>query len=135
MSARRQAELEGVEIRQYDVIYKLTEDIKLALEGLLEPQYEEVLIGKAEVRAVFSIPNVGKVAGCYVTDGRIRRGAKARLFRNGQQIYEGEIASLKRFTEDVREVAQGYECGIDLAYFDDYQEGDIIRVYEDRRVR
>lgn len=133
--AERQAEVEGVEIRRYDVIYKLTEDIEKALQGLLEPEYEEVLIGQAEVRRVFSIPRVGKVAGCYVTEGKIRRGATARLFRNGTMVYEGEVASLKRFTEDVREVAQGYECGIDLAYCDDYEEGDIIRVYEERRVR
>lgn len=133
--AQRQAEIEGVEIRQYKIIYKLTEDIQMALEGLLEPEYEEVLIGQAEVRAMFSIPRGGKVAGCYVTDGKIRRGATARLFRNGDQVYEGEVASLKRFTEDVREVAQGFECGVDLAYYDDYEEGDIIRIYEERRVR
>ncbi|RME48055.1 MAG: translation initiation factor IF-2 [Chloroflexi bacterium] len=133
--AERQAEIEGVEIRLYKVIYKMTEDIQKALEGLLEPEYEEVLIGQAEVRAVFSIPRVGKVAGCYVTDGKVKRGAIARLFRNGDMIYEGEVASLKRFTEDVREVVQGYECGLDLTYYDDYEEGDIIRVYEERRVR
>lgn len=133
--AERQAEAEGVDVRQYNVIYKLTEDIQKALEGLLEPQYEEYLIGQAEVRAVFSIPRVGNVAGCYVTDGKIQRGAKARQFRNGSLIYEGEVTSLKRFTEDVREVSQGYECGVDLAYNDDYEEGDIIRFYEERRVR
>lgn len=133
--AEREAEVEGVEIRQYQIIYKLTEDIQLALEGLLEPEYEEHLIGQAEVRAVFSIPRVGKVAGCYVTDGKIRRGATARLFRNGNLVYEGEVASLKRFTEDVREVVQGYECGLGLTYYDDYKEGDIIRIFEERRVR
>lgn len=133
--AEREAEIEGVEIRKYNIIYKLTEDIQLALEGLLEPEYEEHLIGQAEVRAVFSIPRVGKVAGCYVTDGKVRRGATARLFRNREMIYEGEIATLKRFTEDVREVVQGYECGLDLTYYDDYEEGDTIRVYEQRRVR
>ena len=133
--AQRQAEIEGVEIRQYKIIYKLTEDIQMALEGLLEPEYEEVLIGQAEVRAMFSIPRGGEVAGCYVSDGKIRRGAIARLFRNGDLVYEGEVASLKRFKEDVREVAQGYECGVDLTYYDDYEEGDIIRIYEQRRVR
>ncbi|MFQ5855909.1 MAG: translation initiation factor IF-2 [Anaerolineae bacterium] len=133
--AERQAEIEGVEIRQYNIIYKLTEDIQKALEGLLEPEYEEHLIGEAEVRAVFSIPRVGKVAGCYVTDGKVRRGATARLFRNGDMVYEGEVASLKRFTEDVREVAEGYECGLGLTYYDDYEKGDIIRIYEERRVR
>lgn len=133
--AERQAEAEGVDVRQYDVIYKLTEDIQKALEGLLEPEYKEYLIGQAEIRAVFSIPRVGNVAGCYVTDGKIRRGATARQFRNGDMIYEGEVASLKRFTEDVREVSQGYECGVDLAYNDNYEEGDIIRFYEERRVQ
>ncbi|MFQ5593035.1 MAG: translation initiation factor IF-2 [Anaerolineae bacterium] len=133
--AEREAEIEGVEIRQYQIIYKLTEDIQMALEGLLEPEYEEHLIGQAEVRAVFSITRAGKVAGCYVTDGKIRRGATARLFRNGELVYEGEVASLKRFTEDVREVVQGFECGIDLTYYDDYEEGDIIRIFEERRVR
>jgi translation initiation factor IF-2 len=133
--AERHAETEGVEIRQYTVIYKLTEDIELALKGLLEPEYKEYLIGQAEIRRVFSIPRSGRVAGCYVTDGRIRRGATARLFRNGNMVYEGEVASLKRFTEDVREVTQGYECGVGLTYYEEYQEGDIIRVYEQRRVR
>lgn len=133
--AERQAENDGVDIRLYNVIYKLTEDIEKALEGLLEPEYEEYLIGQAEVRAVFSIPRTGQVAGCYVTDGKVKRGAIARLYRNGSMIYEGEVGSLKRFTEDVREVAQGYECGMNLTYFDDYEEGDIIRIYEERRVR
>lgn len=133
--AERQAEAEGVDVRLYKVIYELTEDVRKALEGLLEPEYEEVLIGQAEVRAVFSIPRAGNVAGCYVTDGKVRRGAVARVFRNGSQVYEGEVQSLRRFTEDVREVAQGYECGVDLSYFDDYEEGDIIRIYEERLVR
>ncbi len=133
--AERVAEAEGVDVRRYQVIYELTEDIEKALHGLLEPQYEEVMIGQAEVRAVFSIPRVGNVAGCYVTEGKVKRNAAARVFRNGTQIYEGEVESLKRFTEDVREVAQGYECGLRLSYFDDYQEGDVIRFYEQRRVR
>ncbi len=133
--AERVAEAEGVDVRRYEVIYELTEDIEKALHGLLEPEYEEVLVGQAEVRAVFSIPRVGNVAGCYVTEGKVKRSALARVFRNGTQVYEGEVESLKRFTEDVREVAQGYECGLRLAYFEDYQEGDVIRFYEQRRVR
>jgi len=133
--AERMAEAEGVDVRRYQVIYELTEDIEKALHGLLEPKYEEVMIGQAEVRAVFSIPRVGNVAGCYVTEGKVKRSAMARVFRNGAQVYEGEVESLKRFTEDVREVAQGYECGLRLTYFDDYQEGDIIRFYEQRRVQ
>ncbi len=133
--AQRQAEAEGVDVRLYSVIYRLTEDIQKALEGLLEPEYQEFLIGQVEVRAVFSIPRGGNVAGCYVTDGKVKRGAIARLFRNGSMVYEGEVDSLKRFTEDVREVAQGYECGMGLTYYDDYEEGDIIRVYEERQVQ
>ncbi|MBS1253272.1 MAG: Translation initiation factor IF-2 [Anaerolineales bacterium] len=133
--AKRQAEAEGVDVRLYSIIYRLTEDVQKALEGLLEPEYKKFLIGQVEVRAVFSIPRGGNVAGCYVTDGKVKRGAIARLFRTGGMVYEGEVDSLKRFTEDVREVAQGYECGMGLTYYDDYEEGDIIRVYEERQVQ
>lgn len=127
--ARERAESEGVQIRTYDVIYHILEDMELALQGMLEPTYEEHVIGHAEVRATFRVRG-GVVAGCYVRDGHIRRDAEARLIRNGDVIYEGEIASLKRFQEDVSEVRQGYECGLDLEYFDDYDVGDIIEVFE-----
>ncbi|MFQ5613690.1 MAG: translation initiation factor IF-2, partial [Anaerolineae bacterium] len=128
-AARRTAEKGGIDIRLYDVIYKLIDDIDKALKGLLEPVYGDKVVGHAEVRAVFRIPKRGRIAGSYVLDGLIRRNAFARLLRNEEPVYEGKIASLKRFTEDAREVAAGYECGIGLESFQDFQEGDIIEVY------
>ncbi len=132
--ARKAAEKEGVEIRLYRVIYDLLEDVKKAMEGMLEPEYEEVLLGRAEVRQVFQVPKVGRVAGCYVLEGTIPRNAKVRLVRDGVVVYEGGIASLKRFKEDVREVAAGYECGMGLVDFNDIKEGDIIEAYELKEV-
>lgn len=131
--ARERAENEGIQIRTYNVIYHLLEDMELALQGMLEPSYEEHVIGHAEVRATFNVRG-GTVAGCYVRDGIIRRNAEARLIRNGNVVYEGAIANLKRFQDDVREVRQGYECGINLEYMDDYEVGDIIEVFEQREV-
>lgn len=128
--ARKAAEKERVEIRLYRVIYALLEDVEKAMAGMLEPEYQEVFLGRAEVRQVFQVPKVGKVAGCYVQDGKIVRGAKVRLIRDGVVVYEGGLASLKRFKEDVREVAAGYECGIGLQDFNDIKEGDIIEAYE-----
>ena len=132
--ARKAAEREGVEIRLYRVIYDLLDDVKKAMEGLLEPEYEEVVLGRAEVRQVFQVPKVGKVAGCYVLEGNISRNAKVRLIRDGVVVYEGGISSLKRFKDDVREVAAGYECGIGLTDFNDIKEGDIIEAYELKEV-
>jgi len=129
-AARRSAEAEGVDIRLYDVIYKLIDDIDKALKGLLEPVYKEVVTGHAEVRAIFSIPRVGKIAGVYVTDGYITRNSLARIRRNGEVVYDGRVSSLKRFTEDVREVREGFECGVGLEGFHDFEEGDIIELYE-----
>jgi len=128
--ARKAAEKEGVEIRLYRVIYDLLDDVKKAMEGLLEPEYEEVILGRAEVRQVFQVPKVGKVAGSYVLEGNISRNAKVRLIRDGVVVYEGDISSLKRFKDDVKEVAAGYECGIGLVDFNDIKEGDIIEAYE-----
>ncbi len=133
-AAQRRAEQSGVEIRTYDVIYKMIEDIELALKGMLEPVYEEVALGEAEVLKVFRTRR-GTVAGCMVRNGVIKRGAKARLVRNGQVVAETSIESLRRFTEDVAEVRAGYECGINLAGVNDIQEGDIIQAYEMQRVR
>jgi translation initiation factor IF-2 len=116
-------------VRLYDVIYRLIDDIDKALKGLLEPTYEDVVIGHAEVRAVFRIPRRGHIAGSYVTDGQIKRNALARVRRNGDEIYEGKVSSLRRFTEDVREVEAGYECGIGLEGFADFEEGDVIEIY------
>ena len=124
------AKRENIEIRRYRVIYELIEDITNALEGMLSPEKVEVDTGVAEVRAIFKIPDKGRIAGSYVQKGSIYRDTMGRLKRNGKVIYEGEIDSLKRFKDDVREVQEGYECGINLEGFDDYQEGDIIEAYE-----
>ncbi len=128
-TARRAAEQENVEIRTYRVIYEAIEDVEKALQGLLEPEYREVVLGHAEVRALFRVPNVGVVAGAYVTDGKIVRGSQVRVIRDGVVVYEGEMASLRRFKDDVREVAQGYECGIGIEKFNDLKEGDVIEVF------
>lgn len=132
--ARQAAEKEKVEIRLHRVIYDFLEDIKRTVEGMLEPQYEEVILGRAEVRQVFQIPKVGKVAGSYVLEGRVIRNAKVRLIRDGIVVREGSIASLRRFKEDVKEVAGGYECGIGIQDYDDIKEKDIIEVFEVKEV-
>jgi translation initiation factor IF-2 len=128
------AEREKVEINLYTVIYQLVADVKAAMEGLLEPVYREVFLGKAEVREVFSVSKVGKIAGCYVTEGKMVRGATCRLIRDSVVIYEGKIDSLKRFKEVVNEVAAGYECGIALEGFQDIKQGDVIEVYTQEEV-
>ncbi len=128
-SARRLAEAEGVSIRLYDIIYRLTEDLEKALKGMLEPATREVVVGKANVLAVFTISKVGNIAGCRVTEGEIRRNGKVRVFRNGKQLFDGEIASLKIQKDDVREVRAGYECGIGIRNFNDVQPGDVIECY------
>ena len=124
------AKRENIEIRRYRVIYELIEDITNALEGMLSPEKIEVGTGQAEVREVFKIPDIGFIAGSYVTKGTVYRNTMGRLIRKGEVIHEGEINSLKRFKDDVREVQEGYECGINLEGFDDYQEGDVIKAYE-----
>jgi len=132
--ARKAAERLGIEIRTYGVIYELLDEIEQLLVGQLAPEEQEVVLGTAEVRAVFRVPRVGTVAGCYVTEGVVQRGAKARLLRAGVVIYDGTVDSLKRFKDDVREVAQGFECGIGLANYNDIKEGDLIEVYEIREI-
>ncbi len=127
-TARRAAEAEGVEIRLYDIIYKLTEDMEAALAGMLEPEVVETIQGRAEVRQVFRTGKTQQIAGSYVTDGRIVRGG-ARVYRNGQLIATDRIASVRRFKDDVREVAAGYECGIALAGFHDFEELDVIESF------
>ena len=134
-AARRVADSQGVDIRTYRIIYKLLEDIELALHGMLEPEYEDKTIGTAEVRQVFRISRVGTIAGSYVRDGVVRRSAKARVRRDGEVIAEGaSVSSLKRIDEDVREVRSGYECGIGLNNFADFAEGDILEFYVSERV-
>jgi translation initiation factor IF-2 len=128
-AARRLAESEGVSIRLYNIIYRLTEDIEKALKGMLAPEYIEVQLGKAEIKQVFKISKVGNIAGCRVLQGEIRRNARARLMRDGEKIHEGELASLKHEREDVREVRQGFDCGMAFKGFNDYQEGDIIETF------
>lgn len=125
-AVRQTAAEKGVEIRLYSIIYKLLEDIEAALKGMLEPEYEEVVIGQAEVRNTFKISNVGTVAGCYVTDGVIQSNSLVRIIRDGIVVYEGKMASLKRFKDDAKEVKYGYECGITIENFNDIKEGDII---------
>jgi translation initiation factor IF-2 len=132
--ARELAETEGVEIRTYEIIYKLLEDIENAMVGLLAPEFEEVVTGDAEVREIFRVPRVGAIAGCYVQNGTITRGSKVRFLREGTIIWKGTITSLKRFKDDVREVQSGYECGIGLSDFQDLRPGDIIETFEEREI-
>jgi translation initiation factor IF-2 len=132
--AREVAEREGVEIRTYEVIYGVLDDVRNALVGMLKPEYEEVVTGDAEVREVFSVPRVGKVAGCYVTSGVITRGSKVRFLREGTIIWKGAIATLRRFKDDVREVRDGFECGIGLENYQDLKPGDVIETFEEREI-
>ena len=131
--ARHVAESGGVDIRTYDIIYKLIDEVDKALKGLLEPTYVDVVVGEAEVRATFRIPKVGFVAGCYVRQGEARRNARARVFRGEKQLHDGPITSLKRFEKDVREVQTGFECGVGLEGFQDVAVGDVIRFYVKER--
>jgi translation initiation factor IF-2 len=133
-SARELADTERVEIRTYEIIYQILEDIQNAVLGLLQPEFEEVVTGEAEVREIFRVPRVGAIAGCYVTNGVITRGSKVRFLREGTIIWKGSVASLRRFKDDVREVATGFECGIGLTDFQDLKPGDIIETYEDREI-
>ncbi len=129
------AKREGVEIRTYDIIYQLTEDISKALAGMLEPVEREVYMGRIEIRRVFQIPKVGAIAGCYVLDGRVTRNAEVRVMRGQEIVHEGRIASLKRLKDNVNEVAKGYECGIGLDKFKDMQPGDIIVAFQKEKTR
>jgi translation initiation factor IF-2 len=132
--ARVLAEREGVDIRTYRVIYQLTDDIQKALVGMLSPVQTEETLGEAEVRALFKVSRLGTIAGCMVTTGVVRRGAQVRIVRDGTVIYETSIAQLKRFKDDAREVAEGFECGILLDGYNDVKEGDILEVYETRQI-
>ncbi len=124
------AEREGVEIRLYGIIYEVIADVRAALEGLLEPTYREKPLGRAEVRQVFSVSRFGQVAGCVVSEGKLARGAKIRLVRDQVVVHQGQIASLRRFKDDVREVVAGTECGVSLENFQDVKAGDVIEAYE-----
>jgi translation initiation factor IF-2 len=132
--ARDLAEREGVDIRLHRVIYQAVDEVKQALSGLLAPEEREVELGRAEVRATFRVPRLGMVAGCYVTQGTITRGSRIRLVRDGTVVYDGRVASLRRFKDDVREVQEGFECGIGLENFQDVKEGDVLEAYEVREI-
>ncbi|MFD1705917.1 translation initiation factor IF-2 [Siminovitchia sediminis] len=129
VNAKRAAESEGVDIRLHRIIYKAIEEIEAAMKGMLDPEYEEKVIGQAEVRQTFKVSRIGTIAGSYVTDGKITRDSGVRLIRDGIVIYEGEIDDLKRFKDDVKEVSQGYECGITIKNFNDVKEGDVIEAF------
>ncbi|PRX41878.1 translation initiation factor 2 (bIF-2) [Planifilum fimeticola] len=128
-NARVMAEQEKVDLRLHRVIYDVIEEIESAMRGMLDPEYEEKVVGTAEVRQTFKVSKVGTIAGCYVTNGKVVRDGKARLIRDGVVIHEGEVDTLRRFKDDVREVAQGYECGMTLKNFNDIKEGDVIEIY------
>jgi translation initiation factor IF-2 len=128
--ARKLAENNGVQIRYYDIIYNAVDDVKAALSGLLAPERKETQLGLVEVREVYRISKVGVVAGCYVQEGLVKRGAKIRVLRDNVVIHDGELDSLKRFKDDVREVKAGFECGLSIRNFNDVQKGDQLEVYE-----
>lgn len=133
-AVKKIADQEGVEIRLYSVIYRIQEDIEAALKGMLEPELEEYVIGQAEVRETFKVSKIGTIAGCYVTDGIIKRDSLVRLLRDGIVIYEGKLASLKRFKDDAKEVRNGYECGLSIENYNDIKVGDVIEASQMREV-
>jgi translation initiation factor IF-2 len=135
MAARKMAERDGVDIRLYSIIYDAIEEIKSAMEGMLSPEIKEEVTATAEVREVFKITKIGTVAGCMVKEGKIKRGTKIRLIRDGIVVFTGELSSLKRFKEDVKEVASGYECGLSINNYNDIKVGDLIEAYEEIEVK
>jgi translation initiation factor IF-2 len=135
MAARKMAERDGVDIRLYSIIYDAIEEIKSAMEGMLSPEIREEVTATAEVREVFKITKIGTVAGCMVKEGKIKRGTKIRLIRDGIVVFTGELSSLKRFKEDVKEVASGYECGLSINNYNDIKVGDLIEAYEEIEVK
>jgi len=128
--ARERSKRDGVEIRYYNIIYNVVDDVKAALSGMLAPELREKFLGNAEILEVFTITKVGKVAGCRVTEGVVRRGAKVRLIRDNVVIHEGELSTLKRFKDEVREVQNGQECGMAFTNYQDLQKGDVIEAFE-----
>ena len=129
-NAKKIAENEGVQIRLYQVIYDMLDDVKAAMEGMLAPELREHTLGQAEIREIFRVPKVGNIAGCRVTEGLIRRSAKVRLIRDGVVFWSGELSSLKHFKDDVREIKAGNECGLSFEKFQDFRVGDVIEAYE-----
>jgi translation initiation factor IF-2 len=135
LAARKIAEQEEIDIRNYSIIYKAIEEVKMAMEGMLSPETVEKIIGNVEVRDVFKISKVGTVAGAYVTDGKIERNARVRVLRDGVILHEGDLSSLKRFKDDVKEVLKGYECGLQVNHFNDIEVGDYLEVYKLEQVK
>jgi translation initiation factor IF-2 len=129
-SVRKLAEQEQIDVRTYSVIYDAIEEIKSAMEGMLAPTFEEKVLGNVEIREVFKITRVGNIAGCMVLEGKVTRNSKIRLLREGVIVHTGELASLRRFKDDVKEVTHGYECGLNLAGYQDIREGDTIEAFE-----
>ena len=135
VNARKLAEKEQIDIRLYSVIYNAIEELEQAMEGMLSPDIEEQIVSNIEVRETFKISKIGTIAGCYVLDGKMTRNTKVRLIRDGIVVYTGELSSLKRFKDDVKEVSSGYECGLSITNFNDIKVGDIIEGYEEVEVK
>jgi translation initiation factor IF-2 len=129
-NAKKLSETEGVQIRLYRVIYEMQEDIKASLEGMLAPTMRENVVGQAEIRAIFKLPKIGKIAGCFMQEGVIKRSTKVRVVRDGIVIWDGALSGLRHFKEDVREISAGNECGLSFSGFQDFHEGDIVEAYE-----
>jgi translation initiation factor IF-2 len=129
VAARNLADQQNVSIRLYEIIYRLLEDVEKALKGMLEPEVKEVPVGQAQVRAIFKINKVGTIAGCRVTQGELRRNTRVRVMRNGTKVFDGEVSSLKHEKDDVKEVRQGFECGVTLKNYNELLEGDILEAY------
>ena len=134
VGSRRLAEQEQIDIRLYSVIYKAIDEIKAAMEGMLSPDIEEKIIGSAEIRETFDISKVGTIAGCFVVDGLIKRSSKIRVIRDGIVVHTGTLGSLKRFKDDVKEVKNNYECGLNIEKYNDIKVGDIVEAYEEVEV-
>jgi translation initiation factor IF-2 len=132
--AQAKAKQAGVDVRTYSIVYELVDDLKKAMAGLLTPDVVEEVMGRLEVRNTFSVPKVGTIAGCFVTEGKVQRSNMLRLIRDGKIIYEGKIASLKRFKDDAKEVASGYECGVSIENFNDIKVGDVMEPYVKKEV-
>jgi translation initiation factor IF-2 len=135
MSARKLAEKEQIDIRLYSIIYDAIEEVKAAMEGMLSPEIREEIIGTLEVLETFKITKVGTVAGCMMKEGKIRRSSKVRLIREGIVVYTGELGSLKRFKDDVKEVVSGQECGLNIENFNDIKVGDVVEAFEETEVK
>src|SRR5690606_24042969 len=134
-SAKQLAEKEEIDIRNYSIIYDAIDDVKDAMEGMLSPELKEEVTGTAEIRETFKISKVGTIAGCMVTDGKIFRSSRIRLIRDGVVIYTGELATLKRFKDDVKEVSKGYDCGMQVKNYNDIQIGDVIEAFQEVEVK